>query len=480
MLTGPVRVRFAPSPTGFMHLGNVRAAVINYLFAKQNNGSFILRIEDTDAERNVDPQGRQILADLAWLGLQCDEGPVVEGPYKPYYQSERSHIYREYLEKLIEQGKVYRCFCTPEELERKRQRQIASKMPPRYDRTCAKLSQEIVAEKLSSQIPHIWRFKLSEGTVTIRDLARGKVSFDFRHFSDFPLTRADGSFTFIFANFVDDLTMKITHVFRGEDHLTNTAVQAALYMVFDSMLPTFWHLPLMCNAEGKKLSKRDFGFSLHDLRNAGYLPEAICNYLATIGLSLEKEIMDLPTMVEAIDFSAMASTGQIRYDLNKLRWINHKWISQLSPHALTERIYPLLLDAYPLAHLSFEYVQEIIKPLQGELVTLNDSVEAVKFLFVTPEPSYKLLESYNYKSHQDFLLGFVSLIAQTSSPEWAHDVVTQATRLAKEQSLPMKEIFGLLRILLTGKAEGPSVKDILTLLGKETSIYRLGRLSVEL
>lgn len=209
MLTGPVRVRFAPSPTGFMHLGNVRAAVINYLFAKQNNGSFILRIEDTDSERNVDPQGQQILSDLAWLTLQFDEGPLVQGPYKPYYQSERSHLYKEYLEELVKNGKIYRCFCTTEELERKRQRQIASKMPPRYDRTCSKLSQEAVTEKLSAHTPFIWRFKLAEGTVTISDLARGSVTFDFKHFSDFPLTRADGSFTFIFANFVDDLTMKI-------------------------------------------------------------------------------------------------------------------------------------------------------------------------------------------------------------------------------------------------------------------------------
>ena len=473
MLTGPVRVRFAPSPTGFMHLGNVRAAVINYLFAKQNNGSFILRIEDTDAERNVDQRGQQILADLAWLGLQFDEGPLVEGPYKPYYQSERSHFYKEYLEKLIEQGKVYRCFCTTEELERKRQRQIASKMPPRYDRTCAKLSQQEVADKLKSTTPFIWRFKLDQGMVTISDLARGSVTFDFKNFSDFPLTRADGSFTFIFANFVDDLTMKITHVFRGEDHLTNTAVQAALYMAFDSKLPVFWHLPLMCNAEGKKLSKRDFGFSLNDLRNAGYLAEAICNYLATIGLSLEREIMDLPTMIESIDFSAMASTGQVRYDLQKLRWMNHKWISQLSPHALTEKIFPLLLEAYPDAHLSFEKAQEIIKPLQGDLVTLNDAVDAVAFLFTQPNPAQELLESYNYQAHKKFLADIAHLITKTTVKTWAHDVVTEATRLAKEQKLPMKELFSLLRIVLTGKATGPSLKDILSLLGKEESTKRL-------
>ena len=306
MNIGHVRVRFAPSPTGFMHLGNVRAALVNYLFARQKNGTFILRIEDTDQQRNVDPEGRQIIADLNWLNLTYQEGPLVGGPYAPYYQSERTPLYQEHLELLKKQARVYRCFCTAEELEKKRQRQLALKMPPRYDRACLKLSAQEIEKNLAEHKPFIWRFKLSDQIIQVTDLARGTITYDLKHFSDFPLTRQDGSFTFIFANFVDDLTMKISHIFRGEDHLSNTGVQAALYEAFSAPLPLFWHLPIMSNAEGKKLSKRDFGFSLNDLRTAGFLPEAIDNYLAIIGGgTFTQEIMSLEELAKNLDFSKM-------------------------------------------------------------------------------------------------------------------------------------------------------------------------------
>ncbi len=473
MSTTAVRVRFAPSPTGFMHLGNVRAAVINYLFAKQHNGSFILRIEDTDAERNVDYRGTHILADLAWLGLNYDEGPLVEGPCKPYYQSERSHIYKEYLEKLITAGKVYRCFCTTEELERKRQRQIASKMPPRYDRTCAHLSKEQIAEKINGTTPFIWRFKLETGTVTINDIARGSVTFDFKNFSDFPLTRQDHSFTFIFANFVDDLTMQITHVFRGEDHLTNTAVQAALYKACNAQLPVFWHLPLLCNNEGKKLSKRDFGFSLNDLRDDGYLPEAICNYLATIGLSLEHEIMDLPTMISQLNFKAMASTGQVRYDLAKLRWINHAWIRTMQADELARRCQPLLHAAYPEHAISQEKAELFLKPLQEELTTLNDCVEVLRFIFEKPHVPHDTIQYIHQEPFLSIVHDFIANIKTSESETWAQESVQRLTSRVKEHKIHPKELFSCIRTLLTGKAHGPSIKDLLLLLGKEESIVRL-------
>lgn len=348
----PIRLRFAPSPTGMMHLGNIRTALMNALFACKNNGSFVLRIEDTDAARNFDPGALNIIQDLTWLGLTYDEGPGKGGPYAPYFQSERAPLYQKSLDQLIAKNAVYRCFCSPEELDKQRTRQIALKKPPRYDRTCLQLSADAINKKLDQKIPFIWRYLLDHTQqISINDLAHGPINFDLKNFSDFPLTRGDGSFTFIFANFVDDMLMNMTHVIRGEDHLTNTACQAVLFHAFNATIPTFWHLPILCNVEGKKLSKRDFGFSLRDLKNNGFLPEAIINYLAIIGGgSFANEVMSFDQLAQAIDFDHINATGQVKFDPEKLRWMNNKWIARISAQELYDRCLPYLTQAYPNLH----------------------------------------------------------------------------------------------------------------------------------
>ncbi len=476
MNPGSVRVRFAPSPTGFMHLGNVRAALVNYLYAHQKNGVFILRIEDTDQARNVDPEGRQIIADLAWLNLPYQEGPIVGGPYAPYYQSERSSLYQEHLEKLKKINLVYRCFCTPEELEKRRQRQLALKMPPRYDRKCLQLSQQEIDKNLAEHKPFIWRFKLPDTIVQVTDLARGTITYDLKHFSDFPLTRADGSFTFIFANFVDDLTMKITHIFRGEDHLSNTGVQAALYGAFTAPIPVFWHLPIMSNAEGKKLSKRDFGFSLNDLRNAGFLPEAIDNYLAIIGGgTFTNEIMSLEELAKSLDFSKTTATGFVRYDTEKLKWVNHKWLGKLSLEDLAQRAKPFIVEKYPEAKkLSTQELAKLLEPIRNDLVTLADAAPQLSFYFTTQEPNQELLVQHNIAQYKNLLTQILSeYTKETFNPELFLQKITQS---AKEQKIPAKDIFALLRIALTGTAHGPSIKDLITILGTQESFVRLQKL----
>ena len=330
-----VRVRFAPAPTGMMHLGNIRSALINALYAKRYNGTFVLRIEDTDTDRNYDPNAVEITCDLEWLGLTFNEGPGKGGPHAPYFQSQRTALYQEKLQLLINSGHVYRCFCSEEELEQRRERQRALKLPPRYDRTCLGLDAATIEKYLAENIPFIWRFKLDhDQSITITDLAHKEVTFELKHFSDFPLTRQDGSVTFMFANCVDDIDMEITHVFRGEEHLSNTAGQAALYGAFQKPLPTYWHLPLLCNANGKKLSKRDFGFSLRDLKNEGFTPEAILNYLAIIGGSYQEEIMSFDELANTIDLAHPAKTGSITYDVEKFRWVNRKWIERYTPEEL--------------------------------------------------------------------------------------------------------------------------------------------------
>ncbi len=489
-MNSSVRVRFAPSPTGFMHLGNVRTALINYLFAHHYKGTFIIRIEDTDQQRMFDVGAQGILQDLQWLNLSFQEGPGVGGPHAPYYQSERDAFYQEYLNLCIAQNKVYRCFCTTLELEKKRERQIAQKLPPRYDRTCLTLSAERIQENLDNQVPFIWRFKLSDHQVTITDLARGPITYNLKHFSDFAITRQDGSCTFIFANFVDDVLMNITHVIRGEDHLSNTANQAALYVGLGKPLPLFWHLPIIANTDGKKLSKRDFGFSLNDLRNAGYLPEAINNYLAILGASLKSsshdmasEIMSLEEIAQTFDFDHITSTGQIKYDIEKLRWINQKWIQRISFDEFKQRIAPLLtlpsntpaschseLDSGSTHLKKINHLLELIKP---ELITLNDVIEKTEFYFNAPKISCADLPETEKQ-----LVPFLAACLQEFQEQCAlpEEFIKSIAHKAKSEARTVKPLYAVLRRALTGHAQGLSIKDIMTLLGKEESYKRFSHL----
>jgi len=477
MNTNRIRVRFAPSPTGLMHLGNVRTALLNYLFARQKNGVFVLRIEDTDPTRNFDPGAKKIISDLNWLNLEYDEGPIKEGPYKPYFQSERLSCYQEMLKKLQEQDLVYRCFCTSDELEQKRQQQIALKLPPRYDRTCLNLSEDEIKANLAQKKPFIWRMKIDPNeSITIHDLARGPITFDLQHFSDFPLTRQDGSFTFIFANAVDDALMKINHIFRGEDHLSNTANQAVLYKALGFLLPTFWHLPILCNIEGKKLSKRDFGFSLQDLNNAGFLPEALVNYLAIIGGgTFEHEIMTLDELKNALNFDDIHSTGHVRYDVEKLRWVNHKWIDQYPPEKLTQAARPFLEQAYPEAkQISDEKLTHLLQTVKTDLTTLLDAQECLAFYFKTPPITKELLLKHISKDDQTKI---GSIISNNLDKINNTDLFVEAIKQqAKQHNVPLKTIFSAIRLALTGAAKGPSIHDLFEILEPEKISKRLENL----
>ncbi len=475
MNKGSVRVRFAPSPSGFMHLGNVRTAIMNYLFARQKNGTFILRIEDTDPQRNFDPEGIQILKDLAWLELSFDEGPDKGGPYSPYFQSKRFAQYTDALHTLQEKQLVYPCFCTSEELEKKRQRQLALKQPPRYDRGCLKLTKEQVKENFQTEVPFIWRFKLDhDQTVTFYDLAHKTMHFELKHFSDVPVTRQDGSFTFLFANLVDDVAMKITHVFRGEDHLTNTAAQVALYEAFQEEVPVFWHMPILCNKEGKKLSKRDFGFGLNDLKKEGILPEAIVNYLGIIGRSVPNEIMNAQELIDSYNFDHLSPTGHIKYDVDKLRWVNHHWIMGYDLDKLTELCRPFIQEAHPsLGALSHDELKALIAPLQEELITLKQSAEALAFIPVRPVLDNELLAQYNFSNYKQLLIPVLSDLPN-KAPEEGYEALKVFCR---DNEFSIKDIFALIRIALTGKAQGPSVKDLLGMLSPQEIKQRLDNLT---
>lgn len=472
-MSTPVRVRFAPSPTGFMHLGNVRAALLNYLFAQQYAGTFILRIEDTDAQRNLDAAGQKIFDDLAWLGLKYTEGPLINGPYEPYYQSQRSHLYQEGLSTIIANKKAYRCFCTVEELENKRQRQIALKKPPRYDRTCLQLSTEAIDKKVAEKTAFIWRFNLDDTmAVTIDELSRGRMTFELKNFSDFALTREDGSCTFLFANFIDDCHMKISHVIRGEDHLSNTALQAALYHAFGQPLPKFWHLPTICSKDGKKLSKRDFGFSLDDLKHAGFLPQAVNNYLAILGSSFAEEIQSTDELSKSYQFSHLHATSGIHYDLDKLTWINHKWINRLTIDELMPHLMPFLQQDLPeCTSIEQTTLKKLVKKIKPELRLLKDAASTLQFYFTMPIVT---LTELHEKLGTHKANSIISIIHRTMSFVQTTDAFLDALKKeAKAESISIKEIFSATRYLLTGRFDGIGMHDLFEMLGNKEVEKRL-------
>ena len=455
------RVRFAPSPTGIMHIGNVRTALLNNLFALKNKGTFILRVEDTDQERNISPQS--IFDHLAWLGINYQEGPSIGGNYGPYFQSQRHEIYQTYLEKLAEQNFVYRCFCTQEQLEIKRNRQIALKNPPRYDRTCMKLSQADIHAKLQAQTSFFWRMKIDETqAIQFKDLGCGVLNFELKNFSDFAITRADGSFTFMFANCIDDITMKISHILRGQDHMTNTVGQLAIMRALQHPFPIFWHLPILFNIDGKKLSKRDNGFSLEDLKDAGFLPQAINNYLGIIGASFEKEILSLQEMADAYNFDNMHTTNQIKYDIEKMRWINHKWIAQTPLDELLNLCKPFLAKQYDISTISDDNLKILIASVQTDIVVLKDICHLLEFYFIKPEISQEQIDAL---IPDTFTSKTLQTILHHQQADNFKDFFEAAKKDAQANLINLKDFFSYFRLLITGSPKGLGIAELEKCLG---------------
>jgi len=477
MLNKEVRTRFAPSPTGAMHIGNIRAALLNYIFAKKNNGVFILRIEDTDKKRNVYSLNRQIINDLNWLEIFYDEGPLKSGPYAPYYQSERLMIYKNYLDLLKSKDLVYRCFCSNTLLLQEREIQIKEKKPPRYGRRCRNLTKNEIDINIENGSKFIWRFKLDNNKILFNDLAYQKMEFDMTHFSDFAISRQDGSFTFIFANFVDDVEMKITHVIRGEDHLSNTALQVAMYKALNIDAPIFWHLPIITNSEGKKLSKRDFGFSLNDLRHDGFLPDAIKNYIVILGNLSNKEILNSDELISQIDFSKISNQSLVKYDALKLRWINHKHIIDLDLDKLAILVKPFLDNSFVESkNLDLSEIKRILQYVRNDMFSLKDSVNLLKFYFepiIINNDLLNILEINNFNKYKDILKDIVNNVDILKHLEDSQSFLDHISSYIKEYHLNKKDIFKLIRIFLTGKDFGLQVKDILNILGQVKSYSRL-------
>jgi len=459
-----VRTRFAPSPTGFLHLGGARTAIFNWAFARKTKGTFVLRIEDTDPLRSREEFVQAICEDLAWLGVDWDEGPDKGGPFGPYRQSERGAIYEEFLRKLQREGYVYPCYCTTEELEKEREEALEEGRPPRYSRRCLFLTpEERRALEREGRKPS-WRFRVPPGrTVTVEDLVRGRVSFTTDALTDVVLVRSDGLPTYNFACVVDDALMRITHVLRGEEHLPNTPYQVLLYEALGFSPPLFAHVPIILSPDGAKLSKRYGDVSLRFFREEGFLEEALFNYLLTLGHSFpgEKEIFPREELVALFDLRRIGKSNAV-FDIARLTWMNRVYLRELPLGVLRERVRAFagaMWEAWEKT-LGEERLLRLLALFQEEASTLKDLVRSLSLaLGKTKAPA----------GENEALLPALSLVL-SRIPE---DAFADETRLREElrraqkaSGIPPRMFYRTLRVLLIGREEGPELHRLLWALGK--------------
>ena len=492
-----VRVRFAPSPTGGLHLGGVRTALFNYLFAKKNHGDFILRIEDTDQSRYVAGAEAYILDCLEWCGLIPDESPAIGGPYAPYRQSERKAIYREYAEKLVRQGHAYYAFDTPEELENKRKEVPNFQYGQTYRlslRNSLSLTEHEVDALLDAHTPHVIRIKIPADTrVSFTDMIRGQVTFETSQVDDKVLLKADGMPTYHLAVVVDDYLMKITHAFRGEEWLPSAPVHLLLwdYLGWKADMPQWAHLPLILKPDGKgKLSKRDgarLGFPVYAMnwfdaktgeltpgfREMGFLPEAFINLLATLGWNdgTEQELFALVELVEKFSIDRVSKAGA-KFDFEKARWFNAGWIKQISAESLKPEVKAILAEK-GLVVTDDDYLLKVIDKIKDRVVLLPDFYLQSAYFFEAPK-EYDV-NSVKPKWTEAKTVFFNSLIIVMAKPAlWDENSLETAFKaLAEEQQIKIGEVMLPFRIMLVGGKFGPHVFDIAVLLGRDETIRRI-------
>ncbi|WP_263383421.1 glutamate--tRNA ligase [Granulicella arctica] len=476
----PIRVRIAPSPTGDPHVGTAYIGLINFLYARQRGGKFVLRIEDTDRARFVATSEQMIFDALRWLGITWDEGPDVGGPFGPYRQSERSDIYREHVEILLANGTAYRAFETPEELEALRQRQTAAKLPPRYDGGHRELSQEQIDAYLAEGRAYVIRIKVPEGSTTFRDELRGTITFEHSNVDDQVLMKSDGFPTYHLANVVDDHLMRITDVIRAEEWISSTPKHVLLYQAFGWEQPRFWHMPLLRNLDKSKISKRKNPVSLVYYRQAGFLPEAMVNFLGLMGGGMptptpvevvngakETEIFSLDEMIERFEVPKIRLGGPV-FDLTKLKWLNGEYLRALPPDAFYEAVRALVF--------SDDYLRQISAIMQTRIETLGQFGDITNFFFadnIMPPQDVFLPKK---RTLEETLVFAAEQLLTLEATDWTTEAIEPALKaLGETNSWSVKENFMLLRAILTGSTMSPPLLESLVIFGKARSIDRLRR-----
>jgi len=473
----PVRVRYAPSPTGYPHVGNIRTALFNWLFARHHGGSFIVRIEDTDVARRVEGAVSAILDGLRWLGLDWDEGPEVGGKYGPYFQSQRLKIYRAAAEQLVEQGQAYYCYCSPQRLEEMRAEQVRLKQPPGYDRHCRSLTDEERAKKEAQGLKPVVRFKFPlEGQTRFSDLIRGQVKFDNTTIDDFVLLKSDGYPTYHLASVVDDHLMAISHVLRAEEWLSSAPRHLRLYQALGFEPPQFGHLPMLLGSDRSKLSKRHGAVSITEYQERGYLPEAMLNFLALLGWSLDDktELLSLKELIANFSLDRVSKTAAI-FNREKLDWLNGVYIRGLSLDDFCKRALPFLEKGLPpevKRPLSGDYVKRIMPLIQERARTLAEVAGLTEFFF-TSELDYEpdLLVAKKMERQLSIVALETSLERLESLPAFDEASLEACLRpLAQELGLKTGQLFGTLRVAVTGRTVAPPLFQTMAVLGRERSI----------
>ncbi len=469
---GSIRVRFAPSPTGHPHVGNIRTALFNWLFARHGGGTFLLRIEDTDTARRVEGAVESITDGLQWLGLDWDEGPV--------FQSDRLPLYRDAADALIQRGAAYRCFCTPERLEQVREDKARQHLPPRYDGRCRDLDPAEVSSGITSGTPSVIRFKTPRhGETTFEDLIRGPVTFENATLNDYVLLKSDGYPTYHLANVVDDHDMRVTHIMRADEWISSTPLHVMLYSSFGWNPPQFAHLPMILGPDKAKLSKRHGATTVIEYREQGYLPEALFNFLALLGWSLDDktELFNRNELVKAFTLERVGKTAAV-FDRTKLDWMNGVYIRALDIEEFAHHAMPFLERDLPESvprPIDRQYARRVLTLLQERTKVLSEVAELSTFFFedAVSYPEQQLIQKGMDASKVQQVIRTV-LAAVDGLEKWEAETLESSIRPICEQlGLSPRQVFGVLRVAVTGRTAAPPLFDTMEVLGRSHCLSRL-------
>ncbi len=471
------RVRFAPSPTGFLHIGGLRTALYNFLFAKNQNGKIILRIEDTDRKRFVDGAVENLIDTLTWSGITFDEGPNVGGNFAPYLQSERLSIYQEFTQKLVSENKAYYCFCTPERLENLREEQQKLKLPQaKYDKLCLYLSKKEIEEKINSGTTYVIRLNvLPDQKVFFDDVIRDRVEFETNNIDDQVLLKSDGFPTYHLANVVDDHLMEITHVIRGEEWLSSTPKHILLYEYFGWMKPVFAHLPLLFNTDKSKLSKRQGDVAVEDYRAKGYLKEALINFVALLGWNFgdDKEFYEIDELIQKFSLDRVHKAGAV-FNIEKLNWLNFEHLKRKPDTEVLKMLRTELENSeFSKSNYDDAYLLKIINVMKERVTFVYEYITKSSYFFKTPEVYEEQNLKKRWKDDSAELLKSLKDKFQTLVAPSKEDYEKALDETAIQFNTNKGNFIHPLRIAVSGVGEGPGVYDIVSIIGKDETVSRI-------
>lgn len=482
-MNNKIRLRFAPSPTGFLHIGNLRSALFGYFLAKNMGGDFILRIEDTDQKREVFGATESLLNILSWSGIKFDEGPHIGGDYAPYIQTERLEIYQKYIQELLEKGEAYYCFCSAERLEEMRNEQQENKQAPKYDGHCRDLTKEEIAEKIKNGESYIIRQKIPQNIcVEVYDELRGKIVFKTTDLDDHVLIKSNGIPTYQFANIVDDHLMNITHVTRGDEWLASFPKNALLYKAFGWEMPKYIHLPLILNKTGGKLSKRQGDVFVEDYRKKGYLPEAIVNFCALLGWHPkdDQEILSIDEIIKKFSLDGMGVSPAV-FDIEKLNYLNGHYIRQKSAEKLTKLCTPYLIAGNLINDKTDNnFINRIISISQERLKKLEDINELTHYLFIEDiiyDENLLIWKNLSLEDVKNNLEEIYNFLINIDEKNWTKEnLEKEIINYLKENNKKNGDYLWPLRVSLSGQKNSPSPFELAWALGREKSLKRIKKI----